>query len=100
MIRTMGPLAPKPVDTSEARLRQAAQQMEGVFLAQLLQAMRDTVPSDGLLSPGSGEQMFTSMLDERVAQTAASRQEHGLGAVLFRQLRAALNPPAVSEGAP
>jgi Rod binding domain-containing protein len=44
--------------------------------------------------------MFTAMLDEHVSDSAAARQERGLGAALFRQLRDAFMAPgeAVSNG--
>jgi flagellar protein FlgJ len=82
----------------EARLRRACAQMEGVFLAQLMKAMRDTIPQDGAIDGGAGEDMFTSMMDEQVSDIASARQERGIGAALFRQLRSAFFAGA-SEGA-
>lgn len=78
-----------PQLTSEqvrARLRTAAHQLEGVFLSQLFKAMRNTVPS-GAAGPGSeGRELFTSMLDDQLAERAAERMTHGLGEALYRQL--------------
>jgi flagellar protein FlgJ len=71
----------------EARLRRACAQMEGVFLSQLMKAMRETIPQDGIVNGGSGEEMFTGMMDETLSDAASARQERGLGAALFRQLR-------------
>ena len=71
----------------EARLRRACAQMEGVFLSQLMKAMRETIPQDGIVDGGSGEDMFTGMLDEKLSDAASAQQERGLGAALFRQLR-------------
>lgn len=79
--------SPAALSPDEARLRRACAQMEGVFLSQLMKAMRETIPQDGIINGGSGEDMFTAMLDEHVSDTAAARQERGLGAALFRQLR-------------
>jgi len=87
----IGEIGPAPLSARDLRLRETARQLEGVFVQQLLKAMRETVPEGGLLSPSSGEEMFTALFDERVAQAAAGQQENGLGAVLFRQLRAALD---------
>ncbi|MGH7507080.1 MAG: rod-binding protein, partial [Longimicrobiales bacterium] len=78
-----------PLSPEEKRLRQACAQMEGVFLAQLMKAMRETVPHDGVVDGGSGEDMFTAMMDEHVSGVASARQDRGLGAALFRQLREA-----------
>ena len=93
--------APAARSPEEARLRRACAQMEGVFLSQLMKAMRETIPQGGVMNGGSGEDMFTAMLDEHVSDAAASQQERGLGAALFRQLReaflAAGGPGATDE---
>lgn len=80
------------LSADEARLRQAARQMEGVFVQQLLKAMRETVPDEGLARGGMGEEIFTALLDQQVADTAAGRWERGLGMALYRQLRERLQP--------
>jgi Rod binding domain-containing protein len=60
--------------------------LEGVFLSQLFKAMRDTVPA-GESGPGSeGRELFTTMLDDTLAEQAAQRMTHGLGEALYRQL--------------
>jgi flagellar protein FlgJ len=90
MIDRLGASGPANLSPGEdARLRRAAAQMEGVFFNQMLQALRETVPRDGVLDGGAGEEMFTSLMDEKIAESASAKQEHGLGAVLYRQLRAA-----------
>lgn len=91
MIRpTGGPAVPLAGDR-EARLRETAQQLEGVFVAQLYQAMRETIPDDGLMSGGSGEEMFTGLMDQQMAtQTPAQWGGHGLTDALVRQLRGQL----------
>lgn len=73
-------------EQARAKLRTAAHQLEGVFLSQLFKAMRDTVPA-GAAGPGSeGRELFTSMLDDTLAERAAERMTHGLGEALYRQL--------------
>jgi flagellar protein FlgJ len=79
--------SPAALSPEEARLRRACAQMEGVFLSQLMKAMRETIPQDGIVNGGSGEGMFTALMDEHVSEAAASQQDRGLGAALFRQLR-------------
>jgi flagellar protein FlgJ len=85
------PTVPKPPAASaklaaeQAKLRQASHQLEGIFLGQLFQAMRQTVPqADGDAS--EAQQMFTSMLDDQLAAKAAERLQRGLGEALYRQL--------------
>lgn len=74
----------------ELRLRNVANQMEGVFMSHLMRALRETKPDGGLIDGGAGEEMFTSMFDEHVAQLAAGKQDGSIGAMLYRQLRARL----------
>ena len=87
--------APKPDE--RAQVRRLAHQLEGVFLNQLMQAMRASVPHDGLLGDAPGEQMFTQLMDERISAQAADRMERGLGEALYRQLVKGLPPTDGTE---
>lgn len=78
----------------EARLRRASRDLEGIFVEQLFKAMRDTVPEGGVLSGGTGEEIFTTLLDQHVAGEAAARWERGLGDAVYRQLRKSVPPSA------
>lgn len=80
-----GPNAPPPRD-QRAELRRAAHELEAVFLAQLFRAMRATVPSPGDGDAERATEMFTSMLDDRLAGLAAERMQRGMGEALYRQL--------------
>jgi Rod binding domain-containing protein len=75
--------APKP-DT-RAELRRLSHQLEAVFLNQLFQAMRSSVPRESG-TEGAGGEMFQAMFDEHVAAEAAARAQRGLGEALYRQL--------------
>lgn len=80
----------------ELALKKSAESMEGLFVQQLFQAMRASVPTDGLLERGAGEDMFASMLDQNIAESVA-QQDHGPGDLstsLFESLRERLGPPA------
>jgi Rod binding domain-containing protein len=68
-------------------LRKAARALEGVFLNQLFQAMRATVPESSLLGSSSGQQMFQSMFDEHMSEVMAQQSEDSLGDLLYDQLR-------------
>ncbi|MHB1224854.1 MAG: rod-binding protein [Gemmatimonadaceae bacterium] len=83
-----------------ARLQKATTDLEGVFVEQLFKAMRETVPRDGLTEGGSGEEMFTALLDQKIASVAPSRWQHGLSDALLRQLRGRVDssPGAVAVG--
>ena len=74
----MGLAAVRPTLKND-RLWQAAHDLEGVFLTQLFQAMRSTVPQDeGFLASSSSEDMFSAMLDEMLGKMAAERLEGGM----------------------
>lgn len=87
--------APKP--DARAQVRTLAHQLEGVFLNQLFQAMRASVPQDEESGAAPGQEMFTQMFDERVAAQAADHMSHGLGEALYRQLAARLPAPGTTE---
>lgn len=97
-IPPIGPGGPPPRDT-RAQLHQMSRALEGVFLAQLFQAMRATVPEESTdASPGRA--MFTAMLDERMADVAAARMHGGIGDALFHQITRRLDatdPPATGR---
>jgi flagellar protein FlgJ len=97
---TPGAAASPP--TADERLRAATKQLEGVFVQELFKAMRETVPKDGLTDGGAGEDIFTGLMDEKIAAHVPDHWERGIGDSLYRQLRAALphaNPGAASPGA-
>ncbi len=78
---------PEPL-TARERLRQAAHEFEGVFVAQLFREMRATIPGDE--ETGSEQELFVSMLDDTLAREMAGRTR-GLGEALYRQLVARLD---------
>jgi flagellar protein FlgJ len=90
---------PAPVDPAaarEAKLHEVSHQLEGVFVQQMYKSMRSTVPEGGLVDGGSGEEMFTSMLDEHVAADTPLKWKHGLSESIYRQLKDAINAQAPS----
>lgn len=80
----------------QKKLRKAAADLEGLFVAQMFKAMRDTVPKDdGIVSGGSGEDIFTGLMDEHLAAETPSHWGGGISEALYRQLSKGL--PAASE---
>jgi flagellar protein FlgJ len=68
----------------EKALREAAKQFEVLFVNMLLKSMRDAAPQDGPLDSDQ-TRMYTSMLDQQLAQSMASRGI-GLADIMVRQL--------------
>ena len=103
MTRIQGPpaSATQPSLTAdEQRLRAVTKQLEGVFVQQLFKAMRETVPQDGFTDGGAGEEIFTGMMDEKIATHVPEHWDRGIGESLYRQLRAALPHPKPDAVAP
>ncbi len=90
---------PAPTDRI-ARLQQATRDLEGVFVEQMFKAMRETVPRDGLVEGGSGEEMFTALLDQKMAAVVPTRWESSLSEALLRQLRGRVEPTEVTSAPP
>ncbi len=86
----------EPISARE-KLRQAANEFEGVFIAQLFREMRATVPTDD--GESQDQDLFISMLDDSLAREMAGRTSRGLGDALYRQLVARLGDAAQTEGA-
>jgi Rod binding domain-containing protein len=70
----------------QEKLRRLSHEFEGLFLKQMLDVMRQSIPQGGLIESSMGEEVFTSLLDERLASEAARRSQGGLGDALCRQL--------------
>ena len=87
----VGGPASRVASPEDQKLRDVVRQLEGVFTEQLFKAMRETVPKGGgVVDGGSGEEMFTGLLDQRLSAEAPAKWQHGLADALFRQLRGAL----------
>lgn len=77
-----------PISPDEAKLRKSAADLEGMFVAQLFKAMRDTVPQgEGTVSGGSGEEIFTGLMDEHIAADTPKHWNGGIAEALYRQLK-------------
>ena len=74
------------IATEAERLRAATTLLESAFVEELYRAMRETVP-EGITSGGSGEAIFSGMLDQHLAEVTAGRMDGGLGQVLYERFR-------------
>lgn len=82
-----------------AKLRQAAQAFEAIFVRQILATARATTFGNGLTDTGDqGRDTFTQMRDERFADIAAKSGAFGLAARIEAQLARAL--PAAAPATP
>ena len=89
---------PSGVAATEARsgadrLKEASEQLEGVFVQQLMKALRDTVPEGGTPNAPGGD-LYSSLLDEHLAQVIADDTKTGIAEALYRQLSAGVRDPS------
>lgn len=72
--------------TSQRALGDAAEQFEAIFLYQLLEQMRRTVPETDLLGDRRAEKTFQSMLDQEMTTIYAQSQSVGLAKMIYEQM--------------
>ncbi len=68
------------------KLKDLSLQFEGIFINQLMQAMRKTIPKNEYLSGGMGEDMFNSLLDMEYANEMSRSGESDIATNLYRQM--------------
>jgi len=96
MVSAMGPfLGPaSPVSgangNDNAKLAQASQDLESLFIYHMLQQMRATVPESGLVSGGRAEKMYQQMLDSELAMSMAAQRGLGLARMMHENLSRAV----------
>lgn len=100
MIAGIGSAVPptKPIGpprNEDDKLRDAASQLEGLFVQQLYKSMRDTVSAeDGIVSGGAGEDVFTGLMDQHLAAETPKHWESGITEALYRQMRGRVAAPS------
>ena len=77
----------------DPRLREATVALESVFARELVRALRGTVPGGG--SPDApGGDIYTSLLDEHLAEVLTGDRGLGLSSVMLKQLLGGVDPEA------
>ena len=70
----------------QAELRKAAEEFEGIFLAQLYQIMNQTVHKSDLFGDVPGQDIYKDMFMTEVARMGSLAQEIGVAELLFQSL--------------
>ena len=73
-------------NNDDSGIKKACAEMESLFIFYLLKEMRATIPKDGLISGGQGEEIYTSMLDSQLAKELAAERGIGLSPLLLESL--------------
>ena len=70
----------------DAKLREAANEFDAIFIQQMLKTMRKTSLGSDFIKKSEGEKIFRSMLDEQYAIISAKSGRLGLGEMIYKQL--------------
>lgn len=73
-------------EQDDKKLKEVCQQLESVFVHQMLSQMRNSIPSEGYLKANQGEKIFQDMLDQEYAQKISQAGGIGLADMMYRQL--------------
>lgn len=77
-------------DCEAHRLKQAVQELQGVFFNEVLKVARETIPEDDNFHLGLGGDIFSGMLDERIADLMSAQMDSQVTEAIYRQLTAGL----------
>ncbi len=73
-------------DREQMRLTKACAEFEALLVQKLFQTMRASIPKSGLIDGGSAEEIYTAMLDQKVAQDMSFQGGLGLSARMKEQI--------------
>lgn len=85
-IQTM-PLATQPGKVPD-KIRETAEEFEGIFLATLMQTMFANLETDGPFGGGKSEEMYQSMMVEQYGAAVARNGGIGIADAITRQMLA------------
>jgi len=69
-------------------LKSLAREFESLFIQQMLAVMREGMGEDGLFEGNTGQDTYSAMMDQALAQALASKGGLGIAEPLYRQLKA------------
>jgi peptidoglycan hydrolase FlgJ len=67
-------------------VRKVAKQFEGLFIHQMVSAMRKTVVKGGLIPESNAERVYQSMLDSNYSEKMADTEQLGLSQMIYDHL--------------
>ena len=80
-------IASKKKEQDDAELLESCQELESVFLNQILNAMRATIPKSDLMGNSFSTDVWESMLYEEYSKQISKTQSTGLAEILYKQLK-------------
>ncbi len=79
---------------SDAKLHQAAQQFEAMFLGEMLRLTRPESKASGSFAEGQGEKSWQVFMNQALGQAATANDGSGLEAAIEQAMRKAQGMPA------
>ena len=79
---------------SDAKLHQAAQQFEAMFLGEMLRLTRPESKASGSFAEGQGEKSWQVFMNQALGQAATANDGSGLEAAIEQAMRKAQGLPA------
>jgi peptidoglycan hydrolase FlgJ len=73
---------------SQGKIREAADQFEAMFLAQVLNSMTSGLEVDGLFGGGPAENIYRSMMNDQYAKSISRQGGVGIADVVYREMLA------------
>lgn len=70
----------------KAAAREAAEQFEAVFLAQMLAPMFETIPTDSFMGGGHAEKVYRGMMVEEMGKSIAKQGGVGIADSVYREM--------------
>ncbi len=68
------------------KLRKACTDFESLMIYHMMKFMRQSVPQNGFLSGGPGQDIYQSLFDQEVSKNLALRSGLGIGEKIYRQM--------------
>jgi len=79
----------KPKDKDE--LKEVSKNFEAMFVQMMLKAMRKTIPKSSFSLQGLENDIYTSMLDEKISENVAKKGTLGISDFIYKQMSSMLN---------
>lgn len=73
-------------ERERARLRDASNQLEGIFINMMMKSMRATINKENFLNGGMAETIFEDMLYEEYANDMAKTSSLGISDMIYNQM--------------
>jgi len=75
-------------NAKDPALWEVSLKFEAMLMKEMMTAMRKTVPSDGLMSSGFANDMYSSMFDQAIVETGSKSGGLGIAENIYRQMNA------------